>query len=202
MRVVVRRGARGLGMCTSCSISTARSSAARRPSPSCSRTASAICAPTRVDRVERGHRLLEHDADLLAADRAASRVCAERHQIAALPQDLAGGDAPGRHRRSASAPTSRSRSCRSRTRRRRRASRRARPPDRRRRPHARCRRRCRNTFSARGYRAGAGRLPVPHHITLRGSSASRSPSPTKLIDSTAERSRAPGNSAQCGAMSR
>src|SRR5205807_10362698 len=41
-----------------------------------------------------------------------------------------------------------------------------------------------------------------HHITLRGSSASRSPSPMKLIDSTVRKIAAPANSAQCGAMSR
>ena len=43
---------------------------------------------------------------------------------------------------------------------------------------------------------------APPHITLRGSSASRSPSPMKLIDSTARKIAPPGNSAQCGAMSR
>src|SRR5262249_34723801 len=43
----------------------------------------------------------------------------------------------------------------------------------------------------------------PHrHITLRGSSASRKPSPMKLIASTARKIAAPGNSAKCGAMSR
>ena len=41
-----------------------------------------------------------------------------------------------------------------------------------------------------------------HHITLRGSSASRRPSPMKLMVSTARKIAAPGNSAQCGAMSR
>ena len=41
-----------------------------------------------------------------------------------------------------------------------------------------------------------------HYITLRGSSASRRPSPMKLIDSTVRKIAAPGNSAQCGAMSR
>src|SRR5205814_1196971 len=40
------------------------------------------------------------------------------------------------------------------------------------------------------------------HITLRGSSASRSPSPIKLIVSTARKIAAPGKSAQCGATSR
>ena len=41
-----------------------------------------------------------------------------------------------------------------------------------------------------------------HQITRRGSSASRSPSPMKLMASTARKIAAPGNSAQCGAMSR
>ncbi len=40
------------------------------------------------------------------------------------------------------------------------------------------------------------------YITFRGSSVSRNPSPMKLIVSTARKIAAPGNSAQCGAMSR
>ena len=41
-----------------------------------------------------------------------------------------------------------------------------------------------------------------HHITFRGSSASRSPSPMKLMASTVRKMAAPANSAQCGAISR
>ncbi len=46
VRVVVDAPLRASGCRTSASISTARSSAALRPSPSCRRTASAICSPT------------------------------------------------------------------------------------------------------------------------------------------------------------
>ena len=41
-----------------------------------------------------------------------------------------------------------------------------------------------------------------HQSTLRGSSASRRPSPMKLMVSTVKKMAAPGNNAQCGAMSR
>src|SRR5262249_19273808 len=41
-----------------------------------------------------------------------------------------------------------------------------------------------------------------HHMTLRGSSVSRSPSPMKLMESTVRKMAAPGKRAQCGAMSR
>jgi len=41
-----------------------------------------------------------------------------------------------------------------------------------------------------------------HHITFRGSSASRSPSPMKLMAMTVRKIAPPANSAQCGAMSR
>ena len=47
-----------------------------------------------IDRVQRGHRLLEDDADFLAAD-GTHLVGAQRHQIAAPPQDLAGDDPSG-----------------------------------------------------------------------------------------------------------
>jgi hypothetical protein len=49
-----------------------------------------------VDGVERGHRLLEDEADLLRAD-GAHLVGAERHDVAALPHDAACDDAPGGH---------------------------------------------------------------------------------------------------------
>ena len=48
-----------------------------------------------VDRVERGHRLLEDDGDLLAAD-LVHALGRQRHQVAAAPQDLAGDDLPRR----------------------------------------------------------------------------------------------------------
>src|SRR5207245_2442610 len=41
-----------------------------------------------------------------------------------------------------------------------------------------------------------------HQITFRASSASRRPSPMKLMATTAMKIAAPGNSAQCGPMSR
>ena len=49
-----------------------------------------------VDRVQRGHRLLEDDRDLLAAD-LPHLLGAERHEVAALPHDAAFDDAAGRH---------------------------------------------------------------------------------------------------------
>src|SRR6202035_102417 len=50
----------------------------------------------RVDRIERGHRLLEHDGDLAGAD-LVHLVLAERDEVAALPQDLAALEAARRH---------------------------------------------------------------------------------------------------------
>ena len=50
----------------------------------------------RVDRVERGHRLLEDDGDLAGAD-LVHLVLVERDQVPALPQDLAGLEAARRH---------------------------------------------------------------------------------------------------------
>src|SRR5262249_26872569 len=41
-----------------------------------------------------------------------------------------------------------------------------------------------------------------HHSTFRGSSASRRPSPMKLMVITVRKIAPPANSAQCGAMSR
>ena len=49
-----------------------------------------------VDRIERGHRLLEHHRDVLGAD-AVHLAGAERRKIAALIEDLPGDDFPGRH---------------------------------------------------------------------------------------------------------
>ena len=46
-------------------------------------------------RVERGHRLLEHHADVAAAHPSHLRL-GEAAQVAAIEQDLAGGDAPRR----------------------------------------------------------------------------------------------------------
>ena len=51
----------------------------------------------RQHRVERGHRLLEDEADLLGPD-VVQFVARERHEIAALEQDLAFDDAARRHR--------------------------------------------------------------------------------------------------------
>ena len=51
----------------------------------------------RVDGIERGHRLLKDDTDLLAAD-IAHLPLAQRHEIPALPENLPRCDAPGRHR--------------------------------------------------------------------------------------------------------
>ena len=48
-------------------------------------------------RIERGHRLLEDEADLLGAD-LVQFIAGERHQVAALEHDLALDDAARRHR--------------------------------------------------------------------------------------------------------
>ena len=64
----------GSAMPTSRSASTVRSQAARRPSPSCRRSPSATCSPTGHTGFEGGQRVLKDDADLLAADRRASRA--------------------------------------------------------------------------------------------------------------------------------
>ena len=49
-----------------------------------------------IDRVQRGHRLLEDDGDLLAAD-LSHLVRAERDEVAALPHDLAVDNLARRH---------------------------------------------------------------------------------------------------------
>ncbi len=49
-----------------------------------------------VDRVQRGHRLLEDDGDLAGADLVHLGLL-ERDQVPALPQDLAGLEAARRH---------------------------------------------------------------------------------------------------------
>ena len=50
---------------------------------SCARICSAICQPTRVDRVQRGHRILEDHRDLARRARAASRAASSVMQVAA-----------------------------------------------------------------------------------------------------------------------
>src|SRR5262249_48509183 len=50
----------------------------------------------RIDRIERRHRLLEDDSDLLAAD-VLHVLRAEWHEVLAAPEDLAPGDATGWH---------------------------------------------------------------------------------------------------------
>jgi hypothetical protein len=53
-------------------------------------------AAHRVDRIERGHRLLEDDRDLAGAD-LVHFIRRQRDQVPALPHDLAGLEAAGRH---------------------------------------------------------------------------------------------------------
>ncbi len=63
----------GLAMPTRSSSSTAHARAPRlRSCPRWRRSTSAICVPTREQRVERGHRVLEDHRDLVAADALAS----------------------------------------------------------------------------------------------------------------------------------
>ena len=111
------------GMRTSSSSSIARARAAARESPRCFRSTSPIWRPTSEDGVERRHRLLEHERDLLAADPpqlASGTRSRSSPSKRALPEILAPRKA------AAAATTAPSRSCRSPTRRRARA------------PHPRC----------------------------------------------------------------
>jgi len=159
----------------------------------------------RVDGVERGHRLLEDDGDLLAADEA-HRSGVERHEIAALPENPPGDDAAGRHRDQlqhgmggdglAAAGFADD-------------AHRLAPPDADvdavDRPHhavigAEMRLKSDDVEQGAAGRRGRGRHGG--HRTRRGSSTSRNPSPTKLIASTARKIAEPAISAQCGAMSR
>src|SRR5262249_35060627 len=50
--------------------------------------------------------------------------------------------------------------------------------------------------------AAGGSVGHDRHMTLRGSSTSRRPSPMKLIASTTRKIAAPADKAQCGAKSR
>src|SRR5947208_12689898 len=145
--------------------------------------------------VERGHRLLEDEADLLGAD-IVQFVARERHEVAALEQDLAVDDAARRHRDQLQ--------------------------DRHR----------GDGLAAAGLADHAERLALVerdvdavdrlqhavvgsevglqaldleqrrHQITRLASSASRIPSPMKLMATTATKIAPPGNSAQWAAMSR
>ena len=149
----------------------------------------------RQHRIERGHRLLEDEADLLGAD-VVHLMAGERHQVAAFEQDLAFDDPARRHGDQFQ--------------------------DRHR----------RDGLAAAGFADDAERLALVdadvdavdgpqdavvgievglqtldleqgrHQITFRASSASRSPSPMKLMATTAMKMAPPGNRAQCAAMSR
>src|SRR5438128_7993114 len=149
----------------------------------------------RQHRVERGHRLLEDEANLLGPD-VIKFAARERHQIAALEQDLALDDAARRHRDQLE--------------------------DRHR----------RDGLAAAGFPDNAERLALVerdvdavdrlqhaivggkvglqaldleqrrHQITRLASSASRMPSPMKLMATTATKIAPPGNSAQWAAISR
>ena len=145
----------------------------------------------RVQRVERGHRLLEDHGDVVAAHARAARSSLSVEQVLALEQDLARRDGWPADRAAASAPTAPSPTCPSRIRRpappsrpwrcRRRCGRR-----RRRRPAALARRR--RDEVADGERAG---LPLTRNV-LRGSKASRTASPTKISsDSISEMTTKP-----------
>src|SRR4051794_4681780 len=146
-------------------------------------------------RVERGHRLLENETDILGPD-VVQFVACERHEIAALEQDLAFDDAARRHRDQLQ--------------------------DRHR----------GDGLAAAGFADHAERLALVegdvdavdrlqhavvggevslqaldleqrrHQITRLASSASRMPSPMKLMATTATKMAPPGNSAQWAAMSR
>ena len=150
----------------------------------------------RIDRIEGGHRLLEDDGDLLAAD-VVHLIGPQRHQVPSLPEDLPGDDAPRRHRdqlqdgergdglaaTGLAHDTQRLLSIDGEV----------------------------DAVHGLHHAVVGGEMGLEaadlqqwlaHHITLRGSSASRRPSPMKLMVSTARKIAAPGKSAQCGAMSR
>ena len=166
--------------CVSSSSTRARAVASSRPLMQLHDLADLLL--DRVQRIERGHRLLEDDRDLLAADGAHGAALAFRMSLP-LEQDLArsGCDA-------GVGQEPQDRQCRDGLARARFADQRDRLPlgDRegdvpltasraRRRPRRRRRRDC-------GRRRGAGRSPsvLPHLNVLRGSSASRTASPTKI----------------------
>src|SRR6266446_8519304 len=152
----------------------------------------------RVNRIERRHRLLKYNGNLLAAD-LSHLGRPERHEIASTPKDLPAGDMPGRHRDELE------------HRQRGDALAAAGFAD-----HAQRLPAVDGKIDAidRAHDAVVGgevglqpanfeeALARHGYITFRGSRVSRSPSPMKLIVSTARKIAAPGNSAQCGAMSR
>ena len=149
-----------------------------------------------VDRIERGHRLLEHHRDVLGAD-TVHLAGVERHEVAALIEDLARDDLARRHRDQLQ------------HRHRRDGLAAAGFADHAERLAAFDRKvdavdRLHYAVVGREMRSQAPDFEQRrrHHITLRGSSASRSPSPMKLMVSTVRKIAAPGKSAQCGAMSR
>ena len=169
--------------------------------------------PHGVDRIERGHRLLEDDGDLLAAD-LAHLIRPERHQVAALPENLAVDDTSRRHgdelehgeRGDGLAAAGLADH-----------TERLAPVDRMidaiDRPHhaivgGEVGLEPANFEQALAHAAGSvevcllDRGDMKRYITFRGSSASRNPSPMKLIVRTARKIAAPGKSAQCGAISR
>ena len=154
-----------------------------------------------VDRIERGHRLLEHHRDVFCAD-AIHLARIERSKIATLIEDLPGDDLSGRHRDqledrhrghglAAAGFADHADGLAA--------------PDR----QIDAVDGSHHAIVGREMRLEAANLEQRrhftvflHYITLRGSSASRRPSPMKLMVSTVRKIAAPGNSAQCGAMSR
>ena len=143
--------------------------------------------------LRRRHRLLEDDRDFFRAD-LLHLLLAERHQVAALPQHLAGDDFPRRHvdqlqhrlRGDALA-----------------APRLADDAHRLAAVDGKVHAIDRVQPSVVGLEVGlqALNLQESHHRTRLGSSASRSPSPMKLIVNTVRKIARPGNSAQCTAKS-
>ena len=121
MRDRRRAGSAGSRMPTSSSSSTTRARAAPGAASAVQRQDLADLPLDRVQRVERGHRLLEHHGDLVAAHGAQLRLAAPE-QILPLEQDLARRMA-GRGRRAGAGSTAPSPICPSRTRRRAPASR-------------------------------------------------------------------------------
>ena len=142
----------------------------------------------RVQRIERGHRLLEDHGDLVAAH-LAQLLLVQRQQVLAVEQDLARTDGWPADRAAASAPTAPRPTCPSRTRR-------PAPPSR----PWRCRRRCgrRRVVVRAALREGDGEIAdgeegrVAHLNVFRGSKASRVASPTKISsDSISEMTTKP-----------
>src|SRR6185312_8662394 len=156
----------------------------------------------RVDRIERGHRFLEHDGDLLGAN-VVHLAGVEGNEIAPLPQDLPARDASRRHcdqlqhrerRDRLAAPGLADHAYRLAA-----TDRQVDAID-------------RLYLALVGGEVGLQPLDVEegavrrdaciHHMTFRGSNASRKPSPMKLMAMTARKMAPPANSAQCGAISR